>query len=68
VSQNYPELAGVQTKIHQLNEELNLKLREGRLLGIGDVLAKMTSVVREADWTVSRLMGHRAIAEMKEKK
>lgn len=56
MTNNYPELCGVETKLRQLIDRYNMAQREGTLLGIADALAAIQGEAREAEYAVNRIM------------
>lgn len=56
MSQNYPELCGVETKLRQLIDQFNMAQREGTLLARADALAAIQVEAREAEYTINNIM------------
>lgn len=50
------QLAGVETKLRQLIEKLNLAMRDGTMLEVEEWLAAIEVEARESRYTAARLM------------
>lgn len=56
MTNNHPELLGVETKLRQLVDKLNLAMRDGTLLEVEEWFAAIEVESREARYTATRLM------------
>lgn len=59
MTNNYPELCGVETTLRALTNKLNMAMREGTLLAVADALAAIQVEAREAEYAVNSIMFRR---------